>query len=230
MKNQKTLLRTACLALIVTLLATAALCFAGCGKEPAKVDMTEIAKEINSLKTTDFEESSSTTEYVRITVKNHGDIVLRLRKDIAPETVENFRKLVSEKFYDGLTFHRVIPGFMIQGGDPAGTGAGGPDYCIKGEFSQNGFENNLAHTPGVLSMARTMFPDSAGSQFFIMHKAAPHLDGAYAAFGKVTEGLEVVDKIASVNTDYSDKPLQPQKMATVTVETFGVEYPEPEKC
>lgn len=230
MKNQKTLLRTACLALIVTLLATAALCFAGCGKEPAKVDMTEIAKEINSLKTTDFEESSSTTEYVRITVKNHGDIVLRLRKDIAPETVENFRKLVSEKFYDGLTFHRVIPGFMIQGGDPAGTGAGGPDYCIKGEFSQNGFENNLAHTPGVLSMARTMFPDSAGSQFFIMHKAAPHLDGAYAAFGKVTEGLEVVDKIASVNTDYSDKPLQPQRMATVTVETFGVEYPEPEKC
>lgn len=230
MKNQKTLLRTACFALIVTLLATAALCFAGCGKEPAKVDMTEIAKEINSLKTTDFEESSSTTEYVRITVKNHGDIVLRLRKDIAPETVENFRKLVSEKFYDGLTFHRVIPGFMIQGGDPAGTGAGGPDYCIKGEFSQNGFENNLAHTPGVLSMARTMFPDSAGSQFFIMHKAAPHLDGAYAAFGKVTEGLEVVDKIASVNTDYSDKPLQPQRMATVTVETFGVEYPEPEKC
>lgn len=230
MKNQKTLLRTACLALIVTLLATAALCFAGCGKEPAKVDMTEIAKEINSLKSTDFEESSSTTEYVRITVKNHGDIVLRLRKDIAPETVENFRKLVSEKFYDGLTFHRVIPGFMIQGGDPAGTGAGGPDYCIKGEFSQNGFENNLAHTPGVLSMARTMFPDSAGSQFFIMHKAAPHLDGAYAAFGKVTEGLEVVDKIASVNTDYSDKPLQPQRMATVTVETFGVEYPEPEKC
>lgn len=230
MKNQKTLLRTACLVLIVTLLATAALCFAGCGKEPAKVDMAEIAKEINSLKTTDFEESSSTTEYVRITVKNHGDIVLRLRKDIAPETVENFRKLVSEKFYDGLTFHRVIPGFMIQGGDPAGTGAGGPDYCIKGEFSQNGFENNLAHTPGVLSMARTMFPDSAGSQFFIMHKAAPHLDGAYAAFGKVTEGLEVVDKIASVNTDYSDKPLQPQRMATVTVETFGVEYPEPEKC
>lgn len=230
MKNQKTLLRTACLALIVTLLATAALCFAGCGKEPVKVDMTEIAKEINSLKTTDFEESSSTTEYVRITVKNHGDIVLRLRKDIAPETVENFRKLVSEKFYDGLTFHRVIPGFMIQGGDPAGTGAGGPDYCIKGEFSQNGFENTLAHTPGVLSMARTMFPDSAGSQFFIMHKAAPHLDGAYAAFGKVTEGLEVVDKIASVNTDYSDKPLQPQRMATVTVETFGVEYPEPEKC
>ena len=176
---------------------------------------------------------------------NHGDIVINLFPEQAPKTVENFVGLATGtkeyrdpatgeqkkgRFYDGLIFHRVIPGFMIQGGDPAGTGAGGPDYCIKGEFSQNGFENNLAHTPGVLSMARTMFPDSAGSQFFIMHKAAPHLDGAYAAFGKVTEGLEVVDKIASVNTDYSDKPLQPQRMATVTVETFGVEYPEPEKC
>lgn len=176
---------------------------------------------------------------------NLGDIRLELFAEQAPETVSNFVGLATgEKtwtdprtkeqsntpLYSGVIFHRVIPGFMIQGGDPAGTGAGGPDYCIKGEFSQNGFENNLAHTPGVLSMARTMFPDSAGSQFFIMHKAAPHLDGAYAAFGKVTEGLEVVDKIASVNTDYSDKPLQPQRMATVTVETFGVEYPEPEKC
>ena len=161
---------------------------------------------------------------------NKGDIVLELDAEKAPVTTKNFLEYVKSGFYDGTIFHRVIPGFMIQGGDPAGTGAGGPDYCIKGEFSQNGFENNLAHTPGVLSMARTMFPDSAGSQFFIMHKAAPHLDGAYAAFGKVTEGLEVVDKIASVNTDYSDKPLQPQRMATVTVETFGVEYPEPEKC
>ena len=120
---------------------------------------------------------------------------------------------------------------MIQGGDPAGTGAGGPDYCIKGEFSQNGFENNLAHTPGVLSMARTMFPDSAGSQFFIMHKAAPHLDGAYAAFGKVTEGMDVVDAIARTpRSMFNDKPTHEQKMKTVTVETFGVEYPEPEKC
>ena len=119
---------------------------------------------------------------------------------------------------------------MIQGGDPAGTGAGGPDYCIKGEFSQNGFENNLAHTPGVLSMARTMFPDSAGSQFFIMHKAAPHLDGAYAAFGKVTEGMDVVNQIAETDTDYSDRPLDEQKIKSMTVDTFGVDYPEPEKC
>ena len=171
-------------------------------------------------------------ENLKVTIKMKDGNVMsgELYPDVAPITVANFKKLADAKFYDGLIFHRVIPGFMIQGGDPAGTGAGGPDYCIKGEFSQNGFENNLAHTPGVLSMARTMFPDSAGSQFFIMHKAAPHLDGAYAAFGKVTEGLEVVDKIASVNTDYSDKPLQPQRMATVTVETFGVEYPEPEKC
>ena len=167
---------------------------------------------------------------IRIEMEDGGVIELELYPDIAPLTAANFEKLAKEGFYDGLIFHRVIKGFMIQGGDPAGTGAGGPDYCIKGEFSQNGFENNLARPPGVLSMARTMFPDSAGSQFFIMHKAAPHLDGAYAAFGKVTEGLEVVDKIASVNTDYSDKPLQPQRMATVTVETFGVEYPEPEKC
>lgn len=167
---------------------------------------------------------------VTITMENGEEIHLELYPDVAPITAANFVDLANSGYYDGLIFHRVIPGFMIQGGDPAGTGAGGPDYCIKGEFSQNGFENNLAHTPGVLSMARTMFPDSAGSQFFIMHKAAPHLDGAYAAFGKVTEGLEVVDKIASVNTDYSDKPLQPQRMATVTVETFGVEYPEPEKC
>ena len=153
-----------------------------------------------------------------------------LYPEVAPNTVNNFISLVKKGFYDGLIFHRVIKGFMIQGGDPEGTGMGGPGYGIKGEFAQNGVKNDLKHTAGVLSMARTMFPDSAGSQFFIMHKAAPHLDGAYAAFGKVTEGLEVVDKIASVNTDYSDKPLQPQRMATVTVETFGVEYPEPEKC
>ena len=159
-----------------------------------------------------------------------GDILIELYADKAPATVENFLKYVNEGFYANTIFHRVIKGFMIQGGDPAGTGAGGPDYCIKGEFSQNGFENNLAHTPGVLSMARTMFPDSAGSQFFIMHKAAPHLDGAYAAFGKVTEGMDVVDKIAETDTDYRDKPIVPQVMKKVTVETFGVDYPEPEKC
>ena len=161
----------------------------------------------------------------------NGDVIkAELYPEVAPNTVNNFISLVKKGFYDGLIFHRVINGFMIQGGCPDGTGMGGPGYSIKGEFSQNRFKNDLKHTPGVLSMARAMHPDSAGSQFFIMHKAAPHLDGAYAAFGKVTEGLEVVDKIASVNTDYSDKPLQPQRMATVTVETFGVEYPEPEKC
>lgn len=201
MKNQKTLLRTACLALIVTLLATAALCFAGCGKEPAKVDMTEIAKEINSLKTTDFEESSSTTEYVRITVKNHGDIVLRLRKDIAPETVENFRKLVSEKFYDGLTFHRVIPGFMIQGGDPNGNGTGSTTP-VKGEMTANGFENNLTHIRGVLSMARRGGDYNSGScQFFICNADASHLNGEYASFGYVVAGMETVDSISAVATN-----------------------------
>ena len=161
----------------------------------------------------------------------NGDIIkAELYPDVAPNTVNNFLSLVNKGFYNGLIFHRVIKGFMIQGGCPDGTGMGGPGYSIKGEFNQNRFKNDLKHSAGVLSMARTMMPNSAGSQFFIMHKDAPHLDGAYAAFGKVTEGLEVVDKIASVNTDYSDKPLQPQRMATVTVETFGVEYPEPEKC
>ena len=167
---------------------------------------------------------------ITITMEN-GDVMKgELYPEVAPNTVNNFISLANKHFYDGKIFHRVIPGFMIQGGCPEGTGMGGPGYSIRGEFAQNGFANDLKHTPGVLSMARAMHPDSAGSQFFIMHKAAPHLDGAYAAFGKVTEGLEVVDKIASVNTDYSDKPLQPQRMATVTVETFGVEYPEPEKC
>lgn len=152
-----------------------------------------------------------------------------LYPEIAPNTVNNFISLVKKGYYNGLTFHRVIPGFMIQGGCPDGTGMGGPGYSIKGEFSQNGFVNQLKHTPGVLSMARTMMPNSAGSQFFIMHAPSPHLDGAYAGFGKLTEGLEVVDKIAKVATDWSDKPMEPQVMKTVTVETFGVEYPEPEK-
>ena len=144
--------------------------------------------------------------------------------------MNNFISLVKKGYYDGLIFHRVIRGFMIQGGCPQGTGMGGPGYCIKGEFSQNGFKNDLAHTPGVLSMARAMAPNSAGSQFFIMHKTSPHLDGAYAAFGKVTEGLDIVDKIAGVQTDYSDRPLTPQKIKSMTVDTFGVEYPEPVKC
>ena len=161
----------------------------------------------------------------------NGDIIkAELYPEIAPNTVRNFVSLVQKGFYDGLIFHRVIRGFMIQGGCPDGTGMGGPGYTIKGEFSQNGFQNNLKHTPGVLSMARAMHPDSAGSQFFIMHETSPHLDGAYAAFGQVTEGMEVVNKIAETATDYSDRPMEEQRIQSMTVETFGEEYPEPEKC
>jgi peptidyl-prolyl cis-trans isomerase B (cyclophilin B) len=160
----------------------------------------------------------------------NGDVIkAELYPEIAPNTVNNFVSLVSKGYYDGLIFHRVINGFMIQGGCPDGTGMGGPGYSIRGEFAQNGFENNLKHTEGVLSMARSMMPDSAGSQFFIMHKTSPHLDGAYAAFGKVIEGMDVVNKIATTRTDYSDRPMENQVMKKVTVETFGVEYAEPEK-
>ena len=160
----------------------------------------------------------------------NGDIMkAELYPEIAPNTVNNFISLVQNGFYDGLIFHRVIRGFMIQGGCPDGTGMGGPGYTIKGEFSQNGFANDLRHTEGVLSMARAMHPDSAGSQFFIMHKNSPHLDGAYAAFGKITEGMDNVNKIAETATDYSDRPLEEQKMKKVTVDTMGVEYPAPER-
>ena len=172
---------------------------------------------------------------------NGGIIKAELYPEIAPNTVNNFISLIQKGFYNGLIFHRVINGFMIQGGCPDGNGMGGPGYSIKGEFSQNGFENNLKHTEGVLSMARSMVPDSAGSQFFIMHKRSPQLDGAYAAFGKVIEGMEVVNRIAETPTDSSDeslnrqiipsdRPLKDQVMKSVTVDTFGVEYPEPEKC
>lgn len=161
----------------------------------------------------------------------NGDIFkAELYPQIAPNTVNNFISLVKKDFYNGLCFHRVIAGFMIQGGDPEGTGMGGPGYHIPGEFRNNGFQNNLQHTPGVLSMARTMMPNTAGSQFFIMHKSSPYLNGEYAAFGKVTEGMDVINKIAAVRTNFSDRPLKPQVMKTVTVDTFGVEYPEPEKC
>ena len=167
---------------------------------------------------------------VTITMENGDVIEAELYPEIAPESVNNFISLIKKGYYDGLIFHRVINGFMIQGGCPEGTGMGGPGYCIKGEFSLNGFENNLKHEPGVLSMARTAVPDSAGSQFFIMHKTSPHLDGSYAAFGKVTKGLEVVNKIAECDTNpFNDRPLTPQVMKTVTVETFGVDYPEPNK-
>lgn len=160
----------------------------------------------------------------------NGDIIkAELYPEIAPNTVNNFIFLVNAGFYNGVIFHRVIRGFMLQGGDPQGTGTGGPGYSIKGEFTQNGFTNNLKHEPGVLSMARTMMPNSAGSQFFIMHEKSPHLDGAYAAFGKVIEGMDVVNAIAETATDFRDKPLEDQRMKTVTVETFGVDYPAPEK-
>lgn len=166
---------------------------------------------------------------VTIEMKN-GDIMkAELYPEIAPNTVRNFIHLIQNHFYDGLIFHRVIRGFMIQGGCPEGSGMGGPGYSIPGEFAQNGFANGLAHTEGVLSMARSMAPDSAGSQFFIMHKNAPHLDGAYAAFGKITEGMEVVNRIAETATDYSDRPMEPQVIERITVDTQGVTYPEPDK-
>ena len=166
---------------------------------------------------------------VTFTMENGDVIKAELYPEIAPISVNNFISLINKNFYDGLIFHRVIRGFMIQGGDPEGTGCGGPGYSIKGEFSANGVENNLKHTEGVLSMARSRRPNSAGAQFFIRHKNSPHLDGSYAAFGKVIEGMENVNKIAETATDYSDRPLEDQRMKSVTVETFGVEYPEPEK-
>ena len=161
----------------------------------------------------------------------NGDVMKAERyPEVAPNTVNNFLSLVNKGFYDGLIFHRVIRGFMIQGGCPQGTGMGGPGYSIKGEFSHNGFQNDLAHTEGVLSMARAMNPNSAGSQFFIMHKTSPHLDGEYAAVGQVIEGMDVVTRIAEVRTDYSDRPMKEQQIKKITAETFGVSYPEPEKC
>ena len=166
---------------------------------------------------------------VTITMKNGDVMKAELYPEIAPNTVNNFISLIQKGFYDGVIFHRVIKGFMLQGGDPKGTGTGGPGYSIAGEFSQNGFKNDLRHTAGVLSMARTMMPNSAGSQFFIMHKDAPHLDGAYAAFGKIIEGMDVVNAIAEKPNDFRDRPMEDQVIASMTVETFGVEYPEPKK-
>lgn len=166
---------------------------------------------------------------VTITMENGDVMKAELYPDIAPISVNNFISLISKGYYDGLIFHRVIRGFMIQGGCPQGTGMGGPGYSIKGEFAQNGFQNDLKHTEGILSMARSMMPNSAGSQFFIMHKTSPHLDGAYAAFGKITEGMDIVNKIAETPTDYSDRPLEDQRIKSMTVDTFGVDYPEPEK-
>lgn len=166
---------------------------------------------------------------VTIELENGSLIKAELYPEAAPNTVNNFISLIKQGYYNGLIFHRVIKGFMIQGGCPEGSGMGGPGYSIKGEFSGNGFQNDLNHSEGVLSMARSMMADSAGSQFFIMHKNSPHLDGQYAAFGKVIEGMEYVNAIAETKTDYNDRPLEPQLMKSVTVETFGTEYPEPEK-
>jgi len=166
---------------------------------------------------------------IKIEMQDGGVITAELYPEIAPNTVNNFIDLIRKGFYDGLIFHRVISGFMIQGGCPKGIGIGGPDYAIKGEFAINGFQNSLKHSAGVLSMARSMAPDSAGSQFFIMHKDSPHLDGQYAAFGKVTDGMEIVNAIATTQRDAGDKPLEPQIIKCVTVDTFGTDYPEPEK-
>ena len=171
---------------------------------------------------------SNQNPIVTFTMENGDVMKAELYPDVAPYTVNNFISLVKKGFYDGLIFHRVIAGFMIQGGDPEGSGMGGPGYSIKGEFNYNGVENNLKHSRGVLSMARAQHPDSAGSQFFIMHADAPHLDGQYAAFGKLVEGEDVLDSIASIDTDWSDRPRTPQVMKTVTVDTFGVDYAEPE--
>jgi len=167
---------------------------------------------------------------VTITMEDGSIMKAELYPEIAPNSVNNFINLINKGFYNGLIFHRVINGFMLQGGCPEGNGTGGPGYSIKGEFSQNGFPNQLKHEPGVLSMARAMNPNSAGSQFFIMHKSAPHLDGAYAAFGKVTEGMDVVNKIAETATDYNDCPVEPQKIQSITADTFDAVYQEPEKC
>lgn len=176
-----------------------------------------------------MESNMNPNPIVTITMKNGDVIKAELYPEIAPISVNNFISLIQKHFYDGLIFHRVINGFMIQGGCPDGTGMGGPGYSIKGEFASNGVKNDLKHTEGVLSMARAMHPDSAGSQFFIMHKTSPHLDGSYAAFGKVIEGMDVVNKIATTRTDYSDRPLEKQVIRSMTVETFGIDYPEPEK-
>lgn len=165
-----------------------------------------------------------------IEMDDSKEIKIELYPEVAPNTVNNFISLANDGFYNGLTFHRVIYGFMIQGGCPEGTGMGGPGYSIKGEFASNGVKNDLKHTAGVISMARSMMPNSAGSQFFIMHKDAPHLDGQYAAFGKVIEGMEVVDEIAECDTDFADKPLDDQIIRSISIDTFGESYPDPEKC
>lgn len=214
------------LGLAMVLLISAA-GIAGCGSQAPGSSTGQAAKKTESGGTT-VNSSQTKDPIVTIEMENGGIIKIELYPKIAPNTVKNFISLVQKGFYNGLTFHRVIPGFMIQGGDPSGNGTGGPGYSIKGEFSANGFDNTLKHTRGVVSMARSKDPNSAGSQFFIMVADASYLDGQYAAFGKVTEGMNVVDEIVNVPRNQMDKPLQPQTMKTVTVDTFGVDYGAPE--
>ena len=215
---------------LLPLLLVCVLLLAGCAQsapksEPQAADPAEPpAAEETAAEETAEEKTEGGNPIVTIQMKDLGTITVELYPDVAPNTVANFVTLAQSGFYDGLTFHRVIPGFMIQGGDPLGNGTGGPGYSIKGEFSQNGVKNDLKHTRGVISMARSMDPNSAGSQFFIMHADAPHLDGGYAAFGMVTDGLDVVDAIASVKTGANDKPVEDVVIEKMTVETFGVEY------
>lgn len=199
-----------------------AILITGCGAEP---DEEQQSKENND---DNYPSGVEENPIVTITMEDDKEIKIELFPEVAPNTVANFVSLVKDGFYDGLIFHRVIPGFMVQGGDPAGNGTGGPDYAIKGEFSSNGFENELKHDRGVLSMARSQSPDSAGSQFFIMTENSPHLDGDYAGFGQVIEGMDTVDEIVSAERDAADKPLKDQKMKEVTVDTKGFDYPEPE--
>lgn len=209
--------------LLIASMVMFAIILAGCGSQ-SDDDQSKADSGKNAAYPEDVEENPIVT----MTMENDKEITIELYPDVAPNTVANFVSLIKDGFYDGLIFHRVIPGFMIQGGDPDGNGSGGPDYAIKGEFSSNDVENDLVHERGVLSMARSQDPDSAGSQFFIMVEDSPHLDGEYAGFGKVTDGIEVADDIVSVERDASDKPEEDQKIKKVEVDTKGFDYPEPE--
>lgn len=200
---------------------------AGCGTT-SEDDQTEEGASEGSTEQTAYPEDVEENPIVTMTMENGEEVAMELYPDVAPNTVANFVSLIEDKFYDGLIFHRVIPEFMIQGGDPSGNGTGGPDYSIKGEFSSNGFDNELKHDRGVLSMARSQSPDSAGSQFFIMVADSSHLDGDYAGFGKVTDGMDVVDAIVSVDADDADKPVKDQKIKKMEVDTKGYDYPKPE--
>lgn len=199
----------------------------GCGSQ-SEDDQTEENSAEGSAEDSAYPEDVEENPIVTITMEDDEEVTIELYPDVAPNTVANFVSLIEDKFYDGLIFHRVIPEFMIQGGDPDGNGSGGPDYAIKGEFSSNGFDNDLKHDRGVLSMARSQDPDSAGSQFFIMVADSPHLDDDYAGFGKVTDGMDVVDDIVSVDHDDADKPLKDQKIKHVKVDSKGYDYPQPE--